>query len=396
MRNLRKRRKLIRQMEQANKIPDKLMPQEIKDMLDVAGFRPVIENTPNSAEIKINSGRSNALRCLAVVAAFVLVVGGFAVLRFSNTQFVKKYPNSASSQSADASGLDGLRGTTYKGLYNYINSNSKNIEDFIVDNSYIFKNIDTLTVDDDDYVALYKQALRDHQLTPNPADIQLTRSGVDITPTTSINELETNITYGNAHFITDNGGIDVYITQNGNITKSEQDIFADTFLKKGLVDIAEYEQYGCKFAPSVVAMYLDNNELYAFFDFILPVKSGKKNLDIEYCGMCVFDVSDPENIKLISEFEQPGVLEGIRKVDGKFFIVSRYTRAASLLLDDQKPEDIAPVRYINGEKQLFEESEMYITARDNTPSMILLSSFDGKIKAHTWLQSLSPAVKAAS
>ena len=92
MRNLRKRRKLIRQMEQANKIPDKLMPQEIKDMLDVAGFRPVIENTPNSAEIKINSGRSNALRCLAVVAAFVLVVGGFAVLRFSNTQFVKKYP----------------------------------------------------------------------------------------------------------------------------------------------------------------------------------------------------------------------------------------------------------------------------------------------------------------
>lgn len=34
MRNLRKRRKLIRQMEQANKIPDKLMPQEIKDMLD--------------------------------------------------------------------------------------------------------------------------------------------------------------------------------------------------------------------------------------------------------------------------------------------------------------------------------------------------------------------------
>lgn len=378
MRNLRKRRKLIRQMEQANKIPDKLMPQEIKDMLDVAGFRPVIENTPNSAEIKINSGRSNALRCLAVVAAFVLVVGGFAVLRFSNTQFVKKYLNSASSQSADASGLDGLRGTTYKGLYNYINSNSKNIEDFIVDNSYIFKNIDALSVDDDDYVALYKQALRDHQLTPNPAGIQLTRSGVDITPTTSIDELETNITYGNAHFITDNGGIDVYITQNGNITKSEQDIFAETFLKKGLVDIAEYEQYGCKFAPSVVAMYLDNNELYAFFDFILPVKSGKKNLDIEYCGMCVFDVSDPENIKLISEFEQPGVLEGIRKVDGKFFIVSRYTRAASLLLDDQKPEDIAPVRYINGEKQLFEESEMYITARDNTPSMILLSSFDGK------------------
>ncbi|WP_456028279.1 hypothetical protein [Ruminococcus sp.] len=378
MRNLRKRRKLIRKMEQANKIPDKLMPQEIKDMLDVSGFRPVIGNTPNSAEIKINSGRSNALRCLAVVAAFVLVVGGFAVLRFSNTQFVKKYPNSASSQSADASGLDGLRGTTYKGLYNYINSNSKNIEDFIVDYSYIFKNIDALTVDDDDYVALYKQALRDHQLTPNPADIQLTRSGVDITPTTSVNELETNITYGNAHFITDNGGIDVYITKNGNITKSEQDIFADTFLKKGLVDIAEYEQYGCKFAPSVVAMYLDNNELYAFFDFILPVKSGKKNLDIEYCGMCVFDVSDPENIKLISEFEQPGVLEGIRKVDGKIFIVSRYTRAASLLLDDQKPEDIAPVRYINGEKQLFEESEMYITARDNTPSMILLSSFDGK------------------
>ena len=75
-----------------NKIPDKLMPQEIKDMLDVAGFRPVIENTPNSAEIKINSGRSNALRCLAVVAAFVLVVGGFAVLRFKQYPVRQKIP----------------------------------------------------------------------------------------------------------------------------------------------------------------------------------------------------------------------------------------------------------------------------------------------------------------
>lgn len=76
----------------------------------------------------------------------------------------------------------GLRGTTYKGLYNYINSNSKNIEDFIVDNSYIFKNIDTLTVDDDDYVALYKQALRDHQLTPNPALIYSSLAQAWISP----------------------------------------------------------------------------------------------------------------------------------------------------------------------------------------------------------------------
>ena len=117
-----------------------------------------------------------------------------------------------------------------------------------------------MTVDDDDYVALYKQALRDHQLTPNPADIQLTRSGVDITPTTSIDELETNITYGNAHFITDNGGIDVYITQT-EISQSQNRISLRKPSLKSLVDIAEYEQYGCKFAPSVVAMYLDNNEL---------------------------------------------------------------------------------------------------------------------------------------
>ena len=48
MRNLRKRRKLIRQMEQANKIHDKLMTQEKKDMLDVTGFRTVIENTQNN------------------------------------------------------------------------------------------------------------------------------------------------------------------------------------------------------------------------------------------------------------------------------------------------------------------------------------------------------------
>ena len=94
--------------------------------------------------------------------------------------------------------------------------------------------------------------------------------------------------------------VSTFILPKTEISQSQNRIsLRKPSLKKGLVDIAEYEQYGCKFAPSVVAMYLDNNELYAFFDFILPVKSGKKNLDIEYCGMCVFDVSDPENIKLI-------------------------------------------------------------------------------------------------
>lgn len=44
----------------------------------------------------------------------------------------------------------------------------------------------------------------------------------------------------------------------------------------------------------------------------------------------------------------------------------------------KSPRISHPCDTINGEKQLFEESEMYITARDNTPSMILLSSFDGK------------------
>ena len=141
MRNFRKRRKLIKQMEQANKIPDKLMPQEIKDMLDTSGFRPIIDITQNTHEIKINGGRNNVLRCLAVVAAFVLVVGGFAVLRLSDSDYVKKYPETTASPSADTDGLEGLRGTTYKGLYNYVKNNSKNIEDFIVDNGYIFKSI---------------------------------------------------------------------------------------------------------------------------------------------------------------------------------------------------------------------------------------------------------------
>ena len=378
MRNFRKRRKLIKQMEQANKIPDKLMPQEIKDMLDTSGFRPIIDITQNTPEIKINGGRNNVLRCLAVVAAFVLVVGGFAVLRLSDIDYVKKYPETTASSSADTDGLDGLRGTTYKGLYNYIKDNKANAEDYVVDNGYIFQSVDLFSSNSyDQHIKDYQFALVKNQLTPNPCSLDLTQSGVDITPTNSCDEGTADITYGNAHFFYDNGGIDVYITQNGNITKSEQDVFADTFLKKQLVDLRSYEQYGCKFKPSVVAMYLENDELYAFFDFILPVKSGKKELDIEYCGMCVFNVSDPENIKLVSEFEQPGVIEGIRKVNGKFFIVSRYTEASLLLTDDQQPSDLAPARYVNGDKQLFEENEMYIVARENTPSMILLSSFDG-------------------
>ena len=72
---MRKQAKFIKKMEENNKIPDKLMPKKIKDMLDEAGFAKPIITDGDAPEIRLNGGRTNALRCLAVVAVFVLAYG---------------------------------------------------------------------------------------------------------------------------------------------------------------------------------------------------------------------------------------------------------------------------------------------------------------------------------
>ncbi len=382
---MRKQAKFIKKMEENNKIPDKLMPKKIKDMLDEAGFAKPIITDGDAPEIRLNGGRTNALRCLAVVAVFVLVVGGFAFLKLNGDNQVKEYPDAPKSQSADTSQLDGLRGTTYKGIFNFLKKNKNNKEVLIVDNRYIYENMFDEFVDDyitNSYQSQYKSALTANQIVCNPNELNITQEGVNVTPQNYYDESSTFLNSGDVYFYVSEKGLTAYRMKNGKIETLKNDFFEDTFLKKELVDIEKFQKFGCKFMPSVTAMYLDGNELNVFFDFYLPTDHDDHSIDVDYCGMCSFDISDPENIRLISEYEQPGTLEAIRKVNGKYFIMSRYTEASQFIDSDSRFDeenlDFIPARYINGDKQLFEEQEMYIAALERTPSLILLSSFDGE------------------
>lgn len=372
-----RRNKFISQMEEKNKVPDKLMPQKIKDMLDEAGLAKPVIASEEKPEIKLNGGRTNALRCLAVVAAFVLVVGGAAFIKINSDNRVKQYPNTAASPD-ETDELDGLRGTSYRNLYSYLQKNKAFEEENIVDQGYIFNDLF-----DRGYDSLrdYRAALTAKQITGNPSQLTITQGGVNITPADSYGEYKTEITYGDIFFYADEKGLAAFRTQKGNVENLGYDFFGDTALEKSILDKKTYERYGCKFVPSVVAMYLQNDELYVFYDFILPLKLGTKTVDADYCGMNVYDVSDPDNIQLVSEYQQPGVLESIKNTDGKFYIVSRYTQGSEMVNKeekyDEKNTDFVPVRYVNGEKQLFDESEMYITALESVPTMTIVSSFDG-------------------
>ncbi|WP_295207313.1 beta-propeller domain-containing protein [Ruminococcus sp.] len=372
-----RRNKFISQMEEKNKVPDKLMPQKIKDMLDEAGLAKPVIASEEKPEIKLNGGRTNALRCLAVVAAFVLVVGGAAFIKINSDNRVKQYPNTAASPD-ETDELDGLRSTSYRNLYSFLQKNKAFEEDNAVDQDYIFND---LLDRSNDCLRDYRAALTAKQITGNPSQLTITQGGVNITPADSYGEYKTEITYGDIFFYADEKGLAAFSTKKGNVENLGYDFFGDTALEKSILDKETYERYGCKFVPSVVAMYLQNDELYVFYDFILPLKLGTKTVDADYCGMNVYDVSDPDNIQLISEYQQPGVLESIKNTDGKVYIVSRYTQGSEMVNKeekyDEKNTDFVPVRYVNGEKQLFDESEMYITALESVPTMTIVSSFDG-------------------
>ncbi len=386
-----RRTRYIKRMEANNKVPEKLLPKRIKDMLDEHAMPGAVITDTHKEEIKISRSSFTAARLLAFAAVIALLVGGIAFVRYSQNHFIKTYPKEQPSNAADTNGLEGIRGTTYNGLFNALKKNKQNKEKTTVQTEYIYSKMLDVSQDSSDLYDLdqYLQALRNYQITGNAlsyGSLSIYANGNDVSVTDHTDSYTTQLEYGDYLLRAaagEDGGLPTlyaYRLKDGKAEKLDYDFFADSALMNGIIDKEICAQYEYEPAPLVCDLSISGDTLKVFFGFNLPARKNDKTYFLDYCGFTLYDISDMENIRLTGEYEQPGTMTGLRETDGELFIVSQYTQGSSLIETDEKYSedntDFIPVRYINGEKQLFPEGDMYIIARNKVPSMMIVSSFD--------------------
>ena len=153
----------ISKMEENNKVPDKLLPQRIKDMLDQQALPgPVIEDVPKE-EIKLSRGASPVLGFAAFAAVIALLIGGFAFVSYKGL-LTETTPATHKTNAADSKGLSGVRGTTYKGLYDSLRKNKTNKENTTVQTDYIYSKMIDSPKGMDYNLAAYAEALKTNQI----------------------------------------------------------------------------------------------------------------------------------------------------------------------------------------------------------------------------------------
>lgn len=137
-------------------------------------------------------------------------------------------------------------------------------------------------------------------------------------------------------------------------------------------------------------MYLTGNRLaviYSEYDYSKQpaAYNGFVEYDMAFSGKCCmawvcsdtkigfYDVSNPENVTLISTFSQSGDFTSSRLRDGKIYLVSSY--AVDLFARDYKDKSI-PETAKNGSKELIPASKITLVNGTDTPSYAVISTFD--------------------
>lgn len=137
-------------------------------------------------------------------------------------------------------------------------------------------------------------------------------------------------------------------------------------------------------------MYLTGNTLaviYSEYDYSKQpaAYNGFVEYDMAFSGKCCmawvcsdtkigfYDVSNPENVTLISTFSQSGDFTSSRLRDGKIYLVSSY--AVDLFARDYKDKCI-PETTKNGSKELIPASKITLVNGTDTPAYAVISTFD--------------------
>lgn len=383
-------RNIIEKLEEKNKVPEKLAPQKIKDMLDeLSMVKPIIESEAPAPEIKLTSNKGGFLRSIAIAAVFVLAVGGFVLFKNSiQNGKVKVHPNSPSPVVADTEGLEGVRGGSYKALYNFLTDRNKYENYSGFDDLYVY------TADDSpDRSETFDAEVSDQfEIQYNQHRSYVTSSyNARVVREGSENEMYDRASEGS--LIQQNGtnvfaagytDIIAYKMQGEETSRVDYDFWSETYLMTEIANSPFFAEMNHTFKAYIINTYLADNRLVVLFGFHLPetyeYNGEEKTLVTAYSGMCVYDVSDIDNISLVYECEQPGYLIGTQFTgDGSFVMMSDYDSAAKTAeyagYEDDERRWI-PTSYVNGAAQPVSEDSIYLVNLADSTNLIVTSSFD--------------------
>ena len=377
-----RRRNIITRLEKQSKVPDKLEPQKIKDMLDeISAIKPVIESERSSG-IKLNSGKGSFIRTIAAAAFFVLAVAGLAAVLFTGgSKNIKVSPKTQPPQVADASGLTGLRGGSYSSLYNHLKDSIDGYSDFYIDtgydDSYAFtadseKDMDYYAYNSSMYRLIFGSKAPDNGVSAITDAAYNAEDDSELLPTLVKQ-------HGTSAFSAGYTAVSAYRLQGGETEKVENDLLSQLKINGVLKDNEVCKEFSHTAELYTTGLYVTGDRLIAVFDFILPDVYDSHIVLNEYCGFGVYDISDTDNISLVYEYEQPGVMEDARLTEeGRFVILSSYTKAktiASYIPYREGIPEFLPMIYENGEVLPAAEDRIYIANRYKGTRLTLISEF---------------------
>lgn len=379
-----RRRNITNRLEKKNKVPERLAPQKIKDMLDeLSMVKPVIGNERQS-EIKLNSNRGGILKSLAIAAVFVLAIGGLAVFKFGGEKAVKTHPKTPTPQVADTEGLTGLRGGSYRSLYNFLSdSEDEEYQYSPIDDMYAYMPDGNMSEGDDSVAEMFRSVFENYNVcAAADTDNVFDPSQKIVCGTETIQDQESVLIQQNgaSAFAASYTDIYAYKMQGEQTARVDYDFWSQTFLMNTLADDPIFEEKKHTFKAYIVNTCLFDNKLAVAFDFHLPEEYNDIILMNEYCGFCIYDVSDIDNISLVYEYEQPGYLASLKLTEqGKLIMLSQLDeadKATEYCRYSEGYPDFLPSTYENGEEVPISEDKIYIANKSEQGVLCMVSAFD--------------------
>lgn len=374
-----RRRSLLKRLERDYPVPERLSAENIKTVLDRNSA--VIPTVSANSEVRLNSTRRGLIKSAALAAASILVVCGLTVARWGQPDVEKPDTSDEIQRTvADTTGLTGLRGGSYKSLHSFLlDCDGKySFTSPMPDNSYVYMGVDDAqnTNNSDEIREFYERnCIYDgvNNVTP------VTESYASRERRPEELKLKLLVQQDDLAFSAGRNDVEGYILKNGEPVLMDYDFLGDTYLMQTLAQNDIFKEFGTELRPYVIGMLMENSRLTIAYSFHLPDRVSEKLVVSEYCGFCVYDVSDRDNISLVYEYEQPGLLKEFALTEeGRLTVIGEYEegkKIAELEMYNSGVPKFLPQVYENGQSWTISEDSIYIANKAEDNRLTIMSSF---------------------
>lgn len=390
------RKDYISRLEKEVDIPEELTPERIKEMLDKKAAGPVIDGKGSAYEdavssrtkIKMNGIGSIVARTLTAAAAFVILIGGAAIIKLNidhkaEIQTNAKDDDKTAAVTAEDDGLIGLRKGNYESLYRYmLDADETEHEASVVDGSYALIKDENFSQTDKNEISWQFRSLVDADALycARPSVIPLTedyseraKDGDYIISPKLVQQ------YGDTAFAAASTDVCAYKLDAEKTKKINYDLWKDTYFRNTLGKDKEKNAQGHTLTPFVTGLYISGDKLIMTFGFHIVNGTADDACTAAYSGVCVYDISDTANISLIYEYEQPGSLrDTVLYKDNRFVMVSVYDNGRKAMGNSGHETDTAdylPEIYDNGTAEAPPAESIYLANKGKADELTFVSSF---------------------